>query len=263
MAIDNPARVLYDVFDRGRSTDTPQDAPAVNVWSQVFGGLSGGALARKLARVQQLPDEVRATVTRLDIDPQPVDRAMDRLEAAFLDLGSYTWVNFWNAFGGDSALDTVQITAAFIDAASSVDDRYPIEDVEGLREQLAQLYSDIEGSDLPDDVKRLVRSRLLALLQELEQFDVSTTVYFRDLVNSFVGLLATADTIFNAIKKSAIGKAILSVLAALVVVHGAAGVTGNSAIPLGPADQSIVRCLDPHRVPALPPPSNTVAESDH
>jgi hypothetical protein len=251
MATDNPARVLYETLERGLRSAQNAEIPALRVWADAF-GLEGPELARKLSRMQQLPQAVRATVTRLGIDPVPVDRAMARIEVAGLEHLHSTWQNFWTQLGAEGALDFVQMTASYIDAASTAEDSYPIDDVDGLLSQLQQLREEIAESDLPDDLKKLVDDRLVELLDELHNLDVSTTIYFRGLVEGLVGLLATFDTLYAAMRNSVAGRAVLETLAALIVVHGVSGTPASPLVELGPPKHAIVKCLDPKRIPALP-----------
>src|SRR5262245_17272571 len=99
MATDNPAKLLHDTLNRARAQVTDTSLRALRVFARVFSDQDAQGLARKMTRLQELTNEVRAAVGALELDPGPATRTMNRIETALVTHTQPAWPQFWQASG--------------------------------------------------------------------------------------------------------------------------------------------------------------------
>jgi hypothetical protein len=170
-----------------KAMNTGGEITVFDAWTQIFGRAWDGEHKQwsyLVHMVDFLRDELesaREAALRTQIPADIVNSHIDQCLAVLnMDHRNSPWNSFRQRLNS-SLLDMLRVIAV-----STPDTDGPMisdEDIQGLYDQLQELYIEVENSDLPWEAKNYLRGQINILLQALREYQVRGSVVFADAVS--------------------------------------------------------------------------------
>jgi len=170
MTANNPAQRLYEIIKDGKQK--PREKAAEEVWAELLGvpKKDKSLLLRRVGYVMALPAAIRESVSAIsNIDHEVYLKWLPQVEASFSVLNfQMQWTQFIDRFDG-AVVYGLEICSDLL-SRQNPEKTLPANTIADLHVHVEELLKEVEGTELPEDVKKYISEHLFNIKSALDEY---------------------------------------------------------------------------------------------
>lgn len=224
MNYDNPAARLLNILESGRKIGANENCRTV--WQRLLEvDDNNPMLMSRLGKVMELPELIIVAIK----EQYPSPRNTWSHWEAQVNLGFMSqnlngkWETFIQHIDSHS-LTYLHLASDLLQAKSNTK-LMPNEELISLRDKLQEIYNEVMGSEVNDEVKRYLARNLRKLINSIDEYKLTGALPLLDSIETTIGHIHIDTQYRNFLKDTELGQKLLETLGAMAnVVTVAVGI---------------------------------------
>lgn len=211
------------MLETGRKQIQPSHKKTVRqAWAQLLNVPEGdlAALLRRLSEVARLPVQIREQVLRhAAVENTAYTKHLPKIEKSFAGLHLHgRWEDFINQFD-DTTMYGLEVCDQYL-STFQPDISVELEEIQG---EVRELLRDVEGGELPDDLRRYLVTQLRDLDSALEEYRFSDEESIVRSIDVAIGTIVRQPKVWVIFQETNAGKRLWKIMARLALIIGMVG----------------------------------------